>query len=412
MLPSSHAVPIIEADVAALLTPRQLADAFMEFIGASSQLEASYRDLQQEVAHLGVELAQRNAELTRSLAENDRMRATLQQMIDSMPCGVLVLDTAEKIVTINPEGRRLLGATSAAAETLSKLSALSGIDFEALTSASGPRDNEICLTHGDNKRWLAIGRRELRHAEGSGRALRSVWILRDVTAHKRAEQEREAARRAATLAEISTILAHEIRNPLASLELFAALIAEDRGNTAEWIANLQAGVRTLSGTVNNVLSLQGDTPPRLRPVNLEACVAGSVAFVRPIADQANVTLTFEPAGGTPSISGNEDAIRQILLNLIGNAIRHTEAGGSVTVSTGSVLQNGETKATVTVRDTGCGIPADALDRLFEAGFSVSGETPGLGLAVCRRLMTQHHGQIHVTSRAGQGSEFQLEFPAL
>jgi signal transduction histidine kinase len=412
MLPSSHSVPIIQADAAALLTPRQLADAFMEFISASSQLEASYRDLQQEVTHLGVELAQRNAELTRSLAENNRMRATLQQMIDSMPCGVLVLDTAEKIVTINPEGRRLLGASSAAAKTLSELSTLSGINFEALTSASGARDSEVCLSREDNKRWLAIGRRELLHAESSARALRSIWILRDVTAQKRAEQEREAARRTTTLAEISTILAHEIRNPLASLELFAALIAEDRGNTAEWIANLQAGVRTLSGTVNNVLSLNGDAPVHLRPMNLSVCVASAVAFVQPIADQANVTLTFEPAGDTTSISGNEDAIRQILLNLIGNAIRHTEAGGRVTVSTASILHNGESKATVSVRDTGCGIPADALDRLFEAGFSVSGETPGLGLAVCHRLMTQHNGQIHVSSRAGEGSEFQLEFQAL
>jgi signal transduction histidine kinase len=412
MLPSSHVVPIIQADAAALLTPRQLADAFMEFISASSQLEASYRDLQQEVAHLGVELAQRNAELTRSLADNDRMRATLQQMIDSMPCGVLVLDTAEQIVTINPEGRRLLGATSATAKTLSELSALTGIDFEALTSASGKRDNEVCLTQENSKRWLAIGRRELLQAGGSSRALRSVWILRDVTADKRAEQERESARRAVTLAEISTILAHEIRNPLASLELFAALIAEDRDNSAEWIANLQAGIRTLSGTVNNVLSLHGDAPVRLEPMNLDACVAGGVAFVRPIADQKNVTLTFEPTSNASSIAGNEAAIRQILLNLIGNAIRHTEAGGSVTVATSSTARNGELKATVTVRDTGCGIPADALDRLFEAGFSVSGETPGLGLAVCGRQMAQHHGKIHVKSRVGRGSEFQLEFPAL
>lgn len=412
MLPSSHPVPIIQPDAAALLTPRQLADAFMEFISASSQLESSYRDLQQEVAHLGVELAQRNAELTRSLAENNRMRATLQQMVDSMPCGVLVLDTAENIVTMNPEGRRLLGPTGAAAKTLSELSASSGINFEALTRSSGARDNEICLAQGEHKRWLAIGRRELQSAGASARALRSIWILREVTEQKHAEQEREAARRSATLAEISTILAHEIRNPLASLELFAGLIAEDRGKTAEWISHLQAGVRTLSGTVNNVLSLHGDSPARLKPLNLDACVANGVAFVQPIADQADVTLTFESAGNTPTIAGNEDAIRQILLNLIGNAIRYTAAGGSVTVATDAALQNCDRKAVVTVRDTGCGIPADALDRLFEAGFSVAGETPGLGLAVCRRLMAQHHGQIHAASCVGKGSEFRLEFPTL
>src|ERR1700748_3578569 len=108
MLPSSHAVPMNQPVPMRLHDPRLLADAFSEFISASTLLEASYRELQQKVAHLSVELADRNAELTRSLAENDRMRAALQQMIDSMPCGVLVLDTAETIVMINPEGRRLL----------------------------------------------------------------------------------------------------------------------------------------------------------------------------------------------------------------------------------------------------------------------------------------------------------------
>ena len=116
MLPSSHVAPINKLGPETLHSPQLLADAFSEFISASSQLEASYRDLQQEVAHLGLELAERNAALSSSLAENDRMRAALQQMIDSMPCGVLVLDTAEAIVMINPEGRRLLKLGSSASQ--------------------------------------------------------------------------------------------------------------------------------------------------------------------------------------------------------------------------------------------------------------------------------------------------------
>src|ERR1700678_1678175 len=108
MLPGSHAVPIKDIGLDSLPSSGMLADAFSEFISASSLLEASYRDLQQEVAHLAVELSERNAALSTSLAENDRIRAALQQIIDSLPCGVLVLDTAEVIVTINPEGRRLL----------------------------------------------------------------------------------------------------------------------------------------------------------------------------------------------------------------------------------------------------------------------------------------------------------------
>lgn len=421
MLPSSHPIPIDSRGVLPLSSPRLLADAFSEFISASALLEASYRELQQKVAHLSGELAERNAALTRSLAENDRMRSALQQMIDSMPCGVLVLDAAESIVMINPEGRRLLGLDSTRVRTLGQLSRASRIDFEALAAgAIDGRDAELCIPSETGRRWLAIGRRELgcgsarpdSHPQSTIAPLRSIWILRDTTANKLAEQEREAARRATTLAEISTILAHEIRNPLASLELFAGLIAEDRGQTTQWIANLRAGIRTLSGTVNNVLSMNGEPGARLAPLDLGACVESGVEFVRPIADQAGVTLTFLPPKSGLSVRGNEDGIRQILLNLICNAIRHTPAGGRVDASMRRASKGQDSLAIVAVRDTGRGIVPEHLDRLFEAGFSGSGETPGLGLAVCKRLMTQHGGSIRVTSRPNEGSTFQLEFPAI
>jgi signal transduction histidine kinase len=423
MLPSSHPIPIDQAAMVPLNNPHLLADAFSEFISASALLEASYRELQQKVAHLSGELAERNAALTRSLAENDRMRAALQQMIDSMPCGVLVLDAVESIVMINPEGRRLLGLDATRIKTLHQLSLASRIDFEALAAgAVDGRDAELCICSGSAKRWLAIGRREL--SCGAARPashslshsmiapLRSIWILRDITASKLAEQEREAARRTTTLAEISTILAHEIRNPLASLELFAGLIEEDRGHTEQWIAHLRAGIRTLSGTVNNVLSLNGEPGSRLAPLDLAACVKSGVEFVQPIADQADVALTFLPPKARHSVRGNEDGIRQILLNLICNAIRHTPAGGRVEISMCAATHSERPLVVVAVRDTGCGIAPEHLDRLFEAGFSGSGETPGLGLAVCKRLMTQHSGTIRVMSRLNQGSTFHLEFPAI
>lgn len=415
MLPSSHVVPINRQEPALLHHPQLLADAFSEFIAASTQLEASYRGLQQKVAHLSVELADRNAALTRSLAENDRMRAALQQIIDSLPCGVLVVDSGEAIATINPEGRRLLGLGSIAVKDLRELSRASGIDFAALAeSQSEQRDTELCLTGEAGKRWVAIGRRELNGSLENHEAawLRSIWILRDVTATRNAEQEREAARRATTLAEISSILAHEIRNPLASLELFAELIAEDPGAAAQWIAHLRAGIRTLSGTVNNVLSMNGESNLRFARLELSPCVQSAVEFVRPVAEQANVALSFVPAADALVIQGNEDGIRQIVLNLTCNAIRHTAAEGRVEVRAWREARQTGRVAVVEVRDTGCGIPAAQIGRLFEAGFSGTGETPGLGLAVCQRLMRQHGGAIRVSSRLNEGSKFQLEFPEI
>jgi signal transduction histidine kinase len=401
-------------------SPQLLADAFSEFISASAVLEASYRDLQLEVAHLGSELSQRNAALTRSLDENDRMRAALQLMLDSMPCGVLVLNQTDRIVMINPEGRRMLELGEVHVDSLQALSEISQINFAALTKTSGnPFDSEVCIECARGKRWLAISHRVLASVpeppcppDQANGELESIWILRDVTAIKQAEEERESTRRAATLAEISTILAHEIRNPLAGMELFAGLIEQDPSEAAQWISNLRAGIRSLSGTVNNVLSLNGEAKPRLAALRLADCIANGVDFVRPIAEQAGVTLAFSGAKNTPSVMGNEDAIRQIVTNIVCNAIRHTSIGGTVNVSTRAAQRNKVSCALVTIQDTGCGIPEEMTDRIFDAGFSGTGETPGLGLAVCRRLMILHGGEIRVSSRINVGTTFELEFPVL
>ena len=208
MLPYSHVVPINSAANGSLHNTVLLADAFSEFISASSQLEASYRDLQQEVAHLGLELAERNNALTRSLADNDRIRAALQQIIDSMPCGVLVLDSDETIVTINPEGRRLLNLGNAPVASLWELSTVSQVDFASLVASYDLGiDSEVCIAGVGGKRWVAIGNRKLscepagHEFEDKTPRLKSIWILRDITASKQAERERETARNAMALAE-------------------------------------------------------------------------------------------------------------------------------------------------------------------------------------------------------------------
>lgn len=409
MLPSSHVIPIKGLGVDTLPNPQLLADAFSEFIAASSVLETSYRDLQEEVTRLSAELTRRNAALSSSIADNDRMRAALQQMVDSMPCGVLVLNHEARIVMINPESRRLLNLGAASVGSLHDLSALSRVDFDAISQ--GPStlvESEVCVSSGAQKRWLAIGNRKLfcgpNHKPDH---LHSIWILRDITANKQAELEREAARRATALAEVSTMLAHEIRNPLASMELFAGLIEQDLGASSQWISHLRAGIRRLSGTVNNVLSLKGESKPRLAPIDLSECVRAGVEFVQPIAEQAGLTVSFS-ASETLAIEGNDGAIHQVILNIVCNAIRHTEAGGTVEVS----ARRAGDRALVDIRDTGCGIAADVAEHIFEAGFSAAGETPGLGLAVCKRLMEQHRGAIKLTSRVDEGTTFHLEFPTL
>ncbi|MGC9199454.1 MAG: sensor histidine kinase [Acidobacteriaceae bacterium] len=422
MLPGSHQIPMEEAAVGSLCAPNLLAEAFSEFISASTQLERSYRDLQREVGQLGTELAERNAALTRSLAENHQMRQTLQQTLDSMPCGVLVVDGSGRIVTINPEARRLLqlGAEVGPEQVRSvhHLAAICKIPLDLPgDEAEDALEREVCIPSAGKHRWLAISQRRFSRTRSAASAcagavgLESLWILRDITAGKDAEQQREAARNAMALAEVAAILAHEMRNPLASMELFAGLIAEDPGQSEVWVSHLRAGIRLLSATVNNVLSLQSGSSWQRLALDLSACIRDGAAFVRPIAEQAGVALEVEVEDGA-RIEGNENLLRQILLNLVCNAIRHTPAGGRIEVRVRCPVPGAEERVLLEVSDTGCGIPAQQQERIFETGFSVNGATPGLGLAVCKRLAEFHDGQIRIRSQEGCGSTFQLEFPAI
>jgi two-component system sensor histidine kinase FlrB len=416
-----HFEPIIAPGGVAQPEVLLLANAFSEFISASARLESSYATLQMEVTHLSHELADRNSALKASLAENERVHSALQQIVDSMPCGVLVVKEDGTVSMINPEGRRLLDLGAGLVSHLKAVSAQSGIDLAGFLKRHTSADNEqeFCrssITGG--KRWLAVHDRCLVHGDEldlSGRTHKqTILILRDVTPHKLAEYEREQARKATALSEVATTLAHEIRNPLASLELFAGLIAEGGEGTAEWISHLRAGIRSLAGTVNNVLSFHGVGFPALTPLSLTAAIRSSVEFVRPIADQAGIELTFEADRSPVEIQGNSSALQQVVLNLVCNAIRHTGKGGKVAVS----VRRRRTRkqqpgmAVIEFADTGSGIAPEHLEEIFRPGFSGSGTTSGLGLAVCRQIMKQHDGTMRVTSKLHAGTTFFVEIPAL
>lgn len=440
MLPSSHFVLInagpghvcppedsLQGDGAAIelrdrgTATRQLASAFSEFIAVSSHLESSYRGLQEEVAELRAELAKRNAALQCSVAENERIRRNLEQIVGSMPCGVLVLDEDGTVSLANPESRRLLdlpcAGTGSELPDLSGISAAPELDLPQLIRLATNQEtiHEICIRRGSKDRWLEVRVRRLEapQAGATTEAARAIVILRDVTQRKRAEQERENGRRALALAEVSSEVAHEIRNPLAALELFAGLIEQDEAQRSTWISHLRAGIRSLSATVNNVLSLRSGTF-KLEIMNLAEAIEAALSFARPLLTQAELTVEWNAAAVDRKILGCPAAVQQVMLNLITNAIRHTPAGGTLKVclSPESTQERGVASDCLVLHfaDSGAGIPAEHLDRIFEPGFSGSGATSGLGLSVCEQIMRTHGGNITAGNRAEGGARFDLVFP--
>ncbi len=394
----------------------KLAEAFSEFISASASLEASYEKLQLEVNYLSSELAARNQALKQSLAENERVHGALKQIVSSMPCGVIVVEAEGVVSMINPEGARLLAISEASAATVKSISRDSMIDLSDFLDRHAKIDGEqeFCRVGYGTKRWLSVNKRSLAPANSGAEVFdkqQIILILRDVTSQKQAEMEREQARKATALSEVATILAHEIRNPLTSLELFAGLIAKGGDDVPDYISHLRAGIRSLAGTVNNVLSIHGNGFPVMNTLPLETCIQSSVEFTRPIADEAGVVLRFTKSDDSIRVIGNSSALQQLVLNLVCNAIRHTPRGGHVSVA----VQSDESRrgfAKIYFADSGSGIAPEHLDQIFRVGFSAAGSSSGLGLAVCTQIVQQHRGSILVSSQLNTGTTFVVELPTL
>jgi nitrogen fixation/metabolism regulation signal transduction histidine kinase len=242
---------------APVVAQENLARAFVTFTQAAGSLEKSYTQLQAEVSRLHAELQRPNSELERSLEENARMRGYLTRVVESLPCGVLVVNAGGTLQIMNPEARRLLGTPvewvlgDGTRPPMAFAKAVDGVPGKNFMV-----EQEALIQNGTATRLIGVLRTTL-HDRGDGTA-DTVWIVRDLTEQKRIAAEREAARKSLALAEIATILAHEIRNPLGSMELFTGLLADATAHlpeTRQWITHLQAGLRALSATMTNVVDV-------------------------------------------------------------------------------------------------------------------------------------------------------------
>jgi two-component system sensor histidine kinase FlrB len=391
----------LEAGVVAL-DERSLTRAFASFTEAASSLERAYVQLQAEVGRLRHELEDTNRDLAASLEENHRMRQHLNRILQGLPCGVLVTEAGGQVSLANPETRRLLG--TAGESTLPPW--LRGL-LDRAQSSRGELEYRCATAAAE---WITIRCAQLSAEEGGS----SIFILQDVSELKRLEREHEELSRRQALAEMAALLAHEIRNPLGSLELFAGLLAESdlEDEERDWVGQLQAGLRTLAATVNNVLHFHSQPSPGLAPTDLGQWLRSTHDFLRPLAQRARVRMELTQTLDGVLVAGDRHRLEQVLLNLALNAFRIMPGGGVLRIRGEVHAQPGKEQAVVEISDSGPGVAAENLEQIFHPGFTTCAGSPGLGLAVCQTIMQQHEGTITVHSQTGRGTTFKLEFPLL
>jgi signal transduction histidine kinase len=225
-----------------------------------------------------------------------------------------------------------------------------------------------------------------------------------------ARLERDAAERRQLLADVS----HELRTPLSVIQgnvegILDGLYPADRAHLepileeTQLLERLVEDLRTLSLSETGVLRLHRE------PTDLGALLSESVAAFRAKADAASVTLALSLDDGLPNLEVDQSRLRQVIGNLLDNAVRLTPAGGSVRVRASA---SGPYAVEIDVQDTGPGIAPEVLPRIFDR-FYRSGERggSGLGLPIARSLVEAHGGTIAAASEAGQGTRISIRLPA-
>jgi two-component system, NtrC family, sensor histidine kinase HydH len=226
------------------------------------------------------------------------------------------------------------------------------------------------------------------------------------------EQQLVRAGKLQALGELTAGLAHEIKNPLASLKASAAIIADEIAETSprrKMVVILQKEIDRLAALLERFLSFARPGSLAMADVDLAQAVERAVALVKPQAQVRNVSLHVEMPALGPVITGDGDKLTQVLLNVLLNAVQFTPEGGSVEVRGGATLLPHGRFAVVAIADQGPGIAETDRERIFDPFYSTRSNGTGLGLSIASRLMDEHGGYIEA-SNGVRGAEFRLLFP--
>ncbi|MGB7156746.1 MAG: ATP-binding protein [Tepidisphaeraceae bacterium] len=220
----------------------------------------------------------------------------------------------------------------------------------------------------------------------------------------------ERRNRLAALGEMAAGMAHEIRNPLGGIQLYASMLAKDvseRADSLQLVTKISAGVKRLEGLVSQVLHFTREITASVTATDLSEVVAQAVELSHNAMLAREIVCEVDGPAQLPVVA-DPVLIGQALLNLLLNAADATPSGGRVSVVFGApTSDSGARQFHVVLRDSGTGIPAAILDKVFNPFFTTKDNGTGLGLAIVHRIVEAHEGTISVTNPADGGARFEI-----
>jgi PAS domain S-box-containing protein len=348
----------------------------------------------------------------------ERVKSLMQNILESIPTGVLTLDSGGAVSSLNGPGERLLGLRASAirgrpvGEALQAVPDVTAWVLDALAGDRLLQECDFALTaEGGRRVTVRAAASDLRTEGGQTDGL--VVLLRDITEVSRLESQLRRSDKLAALGTLSAGVAHEVRNPLHALGLNLHLLQAELvsgpadGNAVRgYLDVLRSELQRLDRIVENFLRFAKPSVPEIKPVDIATLVErvlGLVAF-EAADDGVGIETHLDPK--LPSIPGDEGQLSQVFLNVIINALQAMPGGGSLIVTT---RRDGDW-AEVAVRDSGPGIAEAVLPHVFDPYFTTRPSGVGLGLAIAHRIVQGHQGSLDVESHVGSGTTMIIRLP--
>jgi signal transduction histidine kinase len=224
------------------------------------------------------------------------------------------------------------------------------------------------------------------------------------------EQEMRRAAQLASVGELASGIAHEIKNPLIGVASGVDLLARQIGTdpkSAAVLDQIYAQVDRIESAIQDLLSYASPKEPLYTWTDPKQLVERLLTLVRPQADAAEVQITERHVESLPTIRVDPELLTQALVNLALNAIQAMGPGGVLRIS----LESESNSVRFSVSDTGKGVTRDELDRIYRPFYTTKHQGTGLGLAITREIVDRHGGHIEIESKVGEGSTFTLVIPA-
>lgn len=412
-------------------TPKEeleiLSQAFQTFNEATQQLQDSYDDLKERVKLLDLELAKKNQELEKNLTEKEEVKNYLNNILESLTTGVIVIDKQGCITTFNKTAGLITGLTpeSCLGNPLKDL--FHDDLFENMVSRLAKTggnplsvDREISTATGSRIHIQASASPVL---DPDDTQIGSLLIVKDMTRIRHLEIEAQRNQRLRAMGEMAAGIAHEIRNPLGSIELFASLLKKDVEEDEEkfkLVEHIRSGVKNMDRIISTLLLYAKSPRPSQQKCDthqlLDTLLTSSSDIVIP--DNINIIRKFEKHDAW--VNGDQELLKQVFGNLIRNAVQAMPQGGELTLTTRKVsapsnlseVNNDHRQfITITVSDTGSGIPPDHLVKIFNPFFSTKDKGTGLGLSISHNIIKAHQGTIDAESEKGEPTLFIVKLPS-